>query len=359
MNYNLDSVMKVIVLITFVLTVINFFYLQKVKDNTSLDEKSGWSSRVSTQLSPYFTFVASNAMGTVLIACSQDDKVLVSTDSGTTWVDQELAPHQYMSVASDDTGTILAAVAFDSYSTGVIYVKRNGVWAEKRTGGGFSCVSMSDAGDFIYVSQMQSPTGGLSGSILKSTDYGDTWTSVDINAPYNSLFRVVCSKDGQNVYAAFALISPEGVYKSLDFGATFNFVSFPGVSQPLLLTSVSTLATNQTGKYVLAGGFPFMFPQTDGIMSSSDFGTAYNKVFEGPIAAVASDDSGKFLIAVTTESIILSSDFGVTWTTYTPKNFNFSDEYKYAGNLSGCASSRDGKKLVVVSTGGNIFTFSR
>lgn len=188
----------------------------------------------------------------------------------------------------------------------------------------------SSDGTIIYVCISSSTY-----SIMKSVDSGLTWT-VALPSVASSLNYIACSSNGSIVYAtAFDV----GIYKSTDYGVTFNVVNFlpnntlpgglanPEASDPYYagysLTNNFYIACDSTGtKLIMTTNAAIS------VYQSIDGGVSWTFVYTIPdyntsgniVPYVASNATGTVLYAFLNstnpayQGINISQDSGVTWT---------------------------------------------
>lgn len=124
-----------------------------------------------------WSYIAMSSDGTRMIATTDDDKVFTSSDTGTTWT-QRTTPtvdYWFATIRASDTlqyiiiGEMYGA-AFISSNYGVSWVKRSltNQWGNPIQTDGVAC---SANGSIMYIS-------AYSGEIMKSTDYGATFTQM-------------------------------------------------------------------------------------------------------------------------------------------------------------------------------------
>lgn len=240
--------------------------------------------------------IASSADGTTLVAAAGTGPIMVSTNSGFTWIQATNAPvAEWFGVACSADGKIQVAVAGEN--------------------------------------------GG--GPICASTNRGATWNVTQ--APNNHWTGVACSADGTRILAAGGLI-----YASTNAGATWVPTSLTFlIGQPLCV------ACSADGEKLIAGSGSWGDP----IYISTNFGSTWvaaNTASNSFWTSVAASSNGMTLIAAGghmstsylgenfLDSVVCaSSDGGVTWTT------NIIDGTLGLGFLS-TAASADGSKLVAV-----------
>jgi hypothetical protein len=190
-------------------------------------------------------YIASSADGTKLLATTVSSVISVSTNSGMTWLSNNVpSVMSWGPVAmSADGGTLVAAAGGSSHPPGFIYISTNwGVtWTPTSapTNVWTGLASSADGTKMFAVSQT---TDFYEGYIYASTNSGQTWvlTGAPTNHPWNS---VASSADGSRVVASSerglaSANSQGGVYTSIDYGMTWTSNSVP----PGLWTGVASSA---------------------------------------------------------------------------------------------------------------------
>ena len=141
-----------------------------------------------------------------------------------------------------------------------------------------------------------------------SADYGATWHNTSSTFGNNNL-RVKMSGNGQYVY--MYQMASTIVYRSSDYGVTMNTINVG-------TNIIRSIAVSDDGQYV------YIAPQdnTVPLMKSSTFGLSFsNTTIYGPgtVYGVNCSYDGKYvwLYVGTSTNVIISSDYGATWTTST------------------------------------------
>jgi hypothetical protein len=217
-----------------------------------------------------WTFIASSADGTKLVASQSDGSLNVSTDSGVTWTFSgsfNFDNAGWSAICSSADGSILAAADYG----GPIYLSTNSgaTWnatSASQSGQSWSSITTSADGshiaattvfDTIYVSTnsgmiwtastaplaiwqsiasssdgkkmvaaaYNNGYGAYPGSIYTSTDSGMTWTVT--SAPSNSWFSVASSADGNILVAA---VWGGLIYTSTNSGSSWNAADAPSTN---------------------------------------------------------------------------------------------------------------------------------
>ena len=244
------------------------------------------------------TSVASDASGMKLVAVAAGGGIWTSTDGGITWVDRTPSGpahvQQWMSVASDATGTNLAVVV-------------NG-----------------------FYDRPNADPAAFSGDVWTSNDSGATWIDQTSSSPaHGEAWRSVASDaSGTNVVAVTAggsvVLGPGAIWTSTDAGVTWTNAT--ATVTGMGTQDWSSVASDATGKnLVAAGSGSGIWASTDGgatwtnrTPADPKFEASYGDQVEG-WSSVASDATGtKLVAAVNTGDIWTSTDGGGTWTDAAP-----------------------------------------
>ena len=234
---------------------------------TSTDGGSTWMV-TSAPGSPW-TGVASDATGTKLAAVQNiidtpTNGIYVSTDGGVTWTRTTAPIGDWTSIASDSTGMKLVAVEDGDTTngpgyTGRIYTSINGgvTWTQTSAPkGAWARVASDSTGMKLVAGQY------YSGHIYTSTDGGVTWTLT--SAPVGEVGGISCDSTGMKLAIELGSgVTHAVIYTSTDGGVTWTLRSSPGTWSKNSIASDSTgmnLAVSGTG-----GGY--IDTSTDGGMT--------------------------------------------------------------------------------------------
>jgi hypothetical protein len=270
--------------------------------------------------------------------------IYTSTNSGQTWVSNNLPVVSWTSVASSADGNKLAA----TINGGGIYTTTNagGLWSQTSAPTNhWSCIASSADGHLLAAAV------GTNGSIYVSTDFGATWQQS--SAPTNYFWSSIASStDGSKLVAAtgypfgFSGIgypgSTNAIYTSTNSGATWIRTSSPSNIW------ISVASSADGNKLVAAVGFP----QNGLIYTSTNSGAAWISnsapYAPGGWQQIASSADGVRLVAweCDTPIVSISTNSGTSWSSnYVNGGFSFL-------GCSSVASSADGNKLIA-GTGGS------
>ena len=176
-----------------------------------------------------WTCVASSADGTKLVAVVYNGYIYTSSDSGASWVLRNSSPVNTAArrtcVASSASGTNLA-VGVDG---GYIYTSTDsGVHWAQQTGSGdgslrWSALASSSDG----VNLIAATTGSSSGKVYTSSNLGTNWLAQTVSSVANASWSSVASSaDGSHLAAVYNAVTSGGIsgniFTSDDFGATWT-----------------------------------------------------------------------------------------------------------------------------------------
>ena len=232
-------------------------------------------------------------------------QTFVSYDYGTTWTKFNDGPAL---LGASSTGQYQAAANRSDNSWG----SQAPLCVTRDTGAHWTQVLPSTAPGVFFSDAIVSsngsvmatlPTGGNT-VIRVSRDYGQTW-SPQATTSFTTFTKLAMSSSGQYMTAA-AL--GNGIFISSNYGATFTSVtSIPSGSYVLVAVSCS-------GQYQVA-----VAKEGGSILLSSNYGVSWSVPTNAPSMTqwwwVDISCSGKYITAVAANSggMALSSDFGVTW----------------------------------------------
>jgi photosystem II stability/assembly factor-like uncharacterized protein len=252
------------------------------------------SSRGITSLS--LTSIACNPVNTAELAVAfggafaNSGGVFASTNSGTTWQAQSVPPTRFSYVKFDQNGTLYAL------STGPTSIAQEGVY--RRNANGSWTLLGPDQGpnyetellsiDFGHANRNLFIAGGddasAGGTVWRSTNAGGLWTKALETTPLGqsaTVQRVMILPDGtdQIVLAAaqtFSSYPINGVYRSVDGGATWNKVTGPGLSTAMWGYDFATAPNDPHTVYAADGAF-----SAGAIYRSTDAGATWSTYLTG------------------------------------------------------------------------------
>ena len=303
------------------------------------------------------TSIASSADGTKLVA-GIFGRIYTSTNSGITWTTNNVPFIAWPSIASSADGLKLAAVAANG---GGIYTSTNSgaVWTQTSapTNDLRSIASSADGSLLVAVTGNRPRTHG---SIFISTNSGVSWTQTTASTNYYWT-SVAASADGRKLVAAagYAFSGPgypplqNGIYTSTNSGITWTLTSAPSNYWVSVATSADgrQLVASAQLTYTFDNNNPFIVLSPDGIWTSIDSGATWisNDVPHiNSWSGVASSADGKGLVTANQFAIYTSTNSGAVWISNSVPVMS----WYYV------ASSADGNKLAAGVVGGGIDTSS-
>jgi photosystem II stability/assembly factor-like uncharacterized protein len=241
------------------------------------------------------TSIACNPINTAELAVAfggafaNSGGVYASTNSGTTWQAQSVPPTRFSYVKFDQNGTLYAL------STGPTSIAQEGVY--RRNSNGSWTLLGPDQGpnyetellsiDFgranrnLFIAGGDDISGG--GTVWRSTNAGGLWAKTLATTPGQSatVQRVLILPDGtdQIVLAAAQTFSSDpinGVYRSVDGGATWNQVTGTGLSSGMWGYDLATAPNDPHTVYAADGAF-----SEGGIYRSTDAGATWSTYLTG------------------------------------------------------------------------------
>jgi len=249
--------------------------------------------------------------------------------------------------------------------------------------------SSFNSGDFTRIRGLASSRNGaiiytalLGNGIMKSTDYGVTWSSAnpDGNSSWG-MTSVACSSDGTIVYA---VPLGSGLYKSTDSGSTWSLVT---AGQPLPVGSgnpevnvgydtynIYQVACDSTGtKLIMTTNFAAVIYRSinSGVTWTNQYTIPNYPQNPNSPTVLASNIDGNVLFAAfnnTDQNIYKSTDLGVTWNQIASQGLatgpfsnlfsNLTGDFCYACNQAGLNIFYDTHAVnaILVPTGGSLIT---
>lgn len=264
----------------------------------------------------YSEDVATSDSGAIIYNLSNSN-IYRSSNYGTTWanVTNQYRPSdavtRQMSVSGD--GSVIVITEYG----GFIWISRNSgaSWVKKvnplGTGGNF--YSGSPVGWNYWFEPLISETGQrimicAGGTILRSSDYGNTFSQSNIPWGWESLASSM-SDSGDEILLVLNYGSETQVYFSQDYGVSFSSVSVPAIFP-------GGVAVSGDGRYLLVSDYI-----DGGVWVSSDSTASWNQAtvtsgntfdFLGPQFTISNDGS-RIVQTNYRGSILVSNDFGATF----------------------------------------------
>jgi hypothetical protein len=178
--------------------------------------------------------------------------------------------------------------------------------------------------------------------IYASTNSGLTWTTT--GAPSNYWANIACSANGMKIMAVAVneFTGIGGLYTSMDGGNTW-------VSNNIAPKAWTFVACSANGSRLFANTFSASFPSLNILYASTNFGTNWSALVSNTVAVACSADGTKLLMTSATATnsaycyFCTSSNAGATWQT----NFIIGAKATGFGNHA-IALSADGNSIAIV-----------
>jgi photosystem II stability/assembly factor-like uncharacterized protein len=272
------------------------------------------------------------------------EQIFNSSDNGSTWTPVTIQNENYgfwsTGMSYDGKYRIISSLVNNN-----VYISRDyGITWEKINIKNDSEVNVGISGTGQYITFTtfnDNPNyDDDGGKVWTSNDYGNTWNNVtqNFNVP-GYYYNVAISQDGK--YQTLTITSssrgdisfPSSIVTSNDYGLTWSIISNLG-------KNICTNAMSYDGKYQIAGDYG---SDSAGIYKSKDYGKTWDFIQTEKndlwIAGALSSD-GKYQIYVSQKPYVIyrSSDYGETWI-----------RSKFVSNSSiyGVGMSANGKNLVI------------
>jgi len=340
----------------------------------------------------YFTKLASSSSGQYLAAAAanqtSDDPntnnnyggIWISTDAGTTWIKSNAGNFRWDAIASDNTGQYLVAGVYG----GQIYTSSNyGLsWTIQSSSCGlpesanwdaisFSCNSdPTSTSQYVYAQNYYVPDVS-DGYVYYSTDRGISWIRSNGAAPWGN--GIGSTSDGQYAYYGVnnpTVPGPYGIYNTSQYGTDNSFALTYNVAG-----NWNYVATDPIGEYVAAVN-TYTGTGSDIENSVTKYGIYFSLIssFYGISSVLSQRQNWRSITLVITETNLLIKAVCVNGLIYSgtvtlePSNlvgysiiWTLNSATTSNGNLpasewNDIKSSSDGKRLVICSTNGGIWT---
>jgi photosystem II stability/assembly factor-like uncharacterized protein len=177
-----------------------------------------------------------------------------------------------------------------------------------------SC-AMSQSGQYMLACGV---FGSNSGVILRSTDYGSTWS---ILFTYKSISCAMSFTGQYQIIGLQSTLTIGGVTSALllstDYGVNWIVSSLTGSVAP-----IDRCAVSQDGKYMIVSS-----RDSSLVYVSSDYGLSWTKKFgfsaTEDYLSCGMSSNGKYQFVGSTKILHISSDYGTTWTQSSAPNANW------------------------------------
>ena len=226
--------------------------------------------------------------GSILSSNYNSKSINYSLDNGLHW-SRISAPVASAKFAVNSNGTVLAG---DDY-TGLYRSTDNGnSWSEAVQG-----IAATPVYELVSVG---STLLAYHYKACRSTDYGTTWSAVDLPTQFFTLFFHYATSRGDTVFAG-----SRGVYRSVDAGATWGrLVSADG------LGTVSSVAANSNGDVYFGTREGKVYKSTN---AGGSWTLTNKSIYVSPVHFLSTNDNGIVLMSDDWTGLALSTDHGATW----------------------------------------------
>lgn len=250
--------------------------------------------------------------------------ILISADAGETWSKLSFAA---LTVGWDAAGNLLAGNFNGIYR----YDSTSGKWEDINNGihaRRIEAIEFTSSGSILVLSL---------GTLFRSTDFGNSWTNMDLGANvYAYPYAPILSTSQGNIFlaASFSNNSECGLLRSTDDG-----VSWERISVLSNYYAIRGIAEGTSGDLLVSTYFGDIYRSTDG-------GETWIKVVsstnQSEITCIAADTAGNYYAARDT-SMLISHD-GITWEVHTMRRENAAFESMSIDTRTEIffSSSRDG-----------------
>lgn len=211
------------------------------------------------------------------IAVTESNNFWLSTDYGKTFNVPTNRPNWANVVAVSATGKYMICGSTGGASG--IYVSSDysqSAWTQSNSGVNWNAVAISPDGSIMLA-------GNASGVVKKSTNYGQTWSTIYTDSGSTNIKHIKCSEDGQIIL--IALDTSSKLKLSTDGGATFSDVANT--------QSYYAISMNASGLYMIAS-------YSNVLDYSVDKGVTWTTISNSRIWMSCMSFSGEIMYAVTT-----------------------------------------------------------
>jgi hypothetical protein len=295
---------------------------------------------------------------------SNDDiqrPIVYSTDFGTSYSSGNVSKN-WVSICGTTMGEDIYAIQGRSATNNSVWPReiwrsnsRGATWSQNPSPPDFANsrpTRIRCSGDGKYQLVNDTRTGAL-GKLYKSNDYGASWTSVNITAATSWVMDMAISATGQVQYLVISGTSQlttadqgnGGIYRSLDFGATWAYIYTTGVNDILY-----HIDCDATGRIVV-------FSNVQGVFVSRNYGNTWSaqiSIYGANNISISPNGNIIWVACIgaasSTAQLYYSDDYGHTFTArnQTPDGSYQSTAYQ------AIATNNDGTILV----GGGQYNFN-
>lgn len=183
----------------------------------------------------------------------------------------------------------------------------------------------SSIGNRMYAVSAKNSLGDFNNTLYTSIDYGTTWTLLNTTPAAfntnNTIGQIRCCGVGRNVFISSGTSGV--VYRSVDFGANWETITIGTGSG-----TIPSIHVNSVGQYVFAA------VTNIGIFRSYDFGATFQQINSSTTQwlNIACSATAQFVVATRSgQTYAFSDDYGTTWA-FGAENF-VDAAISHAGNL--------------------------
>jgi hypothetical protein len=162
---------------------------------------------------------------------------------------------------------------------------------------------------FLLCERSSSVLGGGVGALASSSTPQNSISMYAITTAYGNWLALASDSTGQKMFglASEYSIYTCGIYISTDYGRTWAKTMNDGMCIPETPNDANPayLTSDSSGTYVVAGQYG-----SSSYYVSVDSGTTWTRIYSYSFISMASDSSGKYLVALTNAGIMVSSTYG-------------------------------------------------
>jgi hypothetical protein len=256
--------------------------------------------------------VAVSASGELQTFGTNNNGIWTSSDYGQTWIQRKSGAGIWMGIDLSASGKYQTAL--DS-NTGNIWISSNygNTWSTSAInyGANLRQVSISESGQYQSVIENVSPR-----AIYTSSDYGVNWTIHTGGGLASQWGGISVSGSGQ--YQTAVANDGNGIYVSIDYGITWNFVGYDNKQW-------GSVSMSSSGQYQVAGDDTYH--QSMGIYYSINYGQTWQLCPLHPpspgyrygASVISVSSSGQY---ITSNNAYNDDNIGYIYTTFIPNTFN-------------------------------------
>jgi hypothetical protein len=315
---------------------------------TSSDYGVTWYIRRLKQFSNQFsnsTYFAMSYTGEIQYAASQQRQIYKSIDYGITWTELSNSldsnnSSMWIDIATSYDGKYVSATGqVGNISTSDNYGE---TWTKRESSRGnrlWGKISMSSNGVYQLVSY-NTGNGYNDSGVLLSYDYGASW--VDSIAASTTVAFTVTAVSATGRYQIAGTYG-EHIYVSNNYGALNSWTKITTFFDYFMSAAISadgkymSLVTNNMGRIIYNSNYG----------NSTSWSSIIPSVIAGStnIETITMTSDGKLQVAVASNKLVWSQDYGVSWSDYT----SYESKPSSSGDQSGysISLSADGNSLAV------------